>query len=248
MSMYSNEKDNIYMVDLQGFIIESNKFVLKELCIHECLMNKSSSVACENDVKHHYTFKPPFAWEELSDEDQKQVIWLTRFHHGYSWNEGVRDYSEIELIMENITLKESGTSIIYVKGDRKVGWFNVLTKNKFKCLNVEELGYKYHDICVCHICRGVSNKKALRKRHQCSRQNHCAKSKVWNMHNYVANVYHSSAIKWRIFNAEDVTEKMYPSSNDDDGECDDDNNHDDDGDDDEIFFFKKIEERTKNQT
>lgn len=130
-----------FFADLQGFT-GSGKFYLKELGILECDKFESNEFKCVNDKVHHHIFKPPFEWKKLSVSAQTQALWLKCFHHGFSWNHGDTEYSEIESVINGILTNKTDT--VYVKGAQKVFWFNYFTKGKFNCVNIEDIGCVYN--------------------------------------------------------------------------------------------------------
>lgn len=138
VSMATSRLGTNYFVDLQGFKI-NRKFVLKELSI----------VSEHEDKVHNFIFKPPFSWENLSQEDRSQSIWLRTFYHGFSWKSGVVPYDNIPEILNTLLSYED--AVVYVKGYEKIGWLNwvwlckggrsaTLGRRTVHIENIEELG------------------------------------------------------------------------------------------------------------
>lgn len=170
----------VFFVDLQGFI-ESKKFILKELCILECKNNLSSSVNdCVDDKIHHHIFKPPFNWKHLSAKARTQALWLKCFHHGFSWNAGETEYSQIAKIFHTILSKELTLPTVYVKGAEKVEWINCLTNGEFNCINLEQVGCTQN---VKELKQGSSFNNSF---HCCKHDIslHCASQNVNSFHNW----------------------------------------------------------------
>lgn len=129
-----HQQKNIYFADLQGFIsdIHLNTFILKELCFMR--MNR--------EKVNHFIFRPPFPHTRLTSSAKKQSLYLTSFVHGFHWQTGFVDYSEILNCIEPLLLLEPN-AIVYVKGEQKVKWFKELCHGLvLDCRNIEDLGYK----------------------------------------------------------------------------------------------------------
>lgn len=170
-------KPSYFYADLQGFT-ESNNFYLKELCILECDNNRSNiNNIHTGDKFHHYIFKPPFEWKQLSPDARLRALWLKCMHHGFSWNHGDIDYSKIESIITNVLNNNTGTPIVFVKGDQKVTWFNNFTRGAFSCINIEDLG------CI-HNLNSLKLKNSLSSKHcrQHDKSLHCALENVDILH------------------------------------------------------------------
>lgn len=168
-----------YIIDLQGFV-EAKNFILKELCILECFIDKCGAVnMCANDKFHHYIFKPPFGWKDLDQNARIKALWLKCFHHGFSWSSGDTEYSEIESIFDKILKKHTISPTVYVKGAEKIKWFNHFTKGKFSCINFEELG------CDVNLSDFDDTKRFINK--HCGKHDvslHCALQNVNILHSY----------------------------------------------------------------
>lgn len=98
-----------YIIDFQGFHDDGNNFIIKELSIQ----------AIENvklvGARDQYLFLPPFDFKHLSEKKKKQVRWLKRNLHGFSWNCGLQDYEELQSILNKLI----DAKCIYVKGLEK---------------------------------------------------------------------------------------------------------------------------------
>ncbi|KAL2713226.1 hypothetical protein V1478_016924 [Vespula squamosa] len=132
---YSAEKS--VFVDLQGFKVENNLFVLKEFAI--CDMKEN--------VIANYIFLPPFKEDQLSQKDSIRVRWLTDNHHGLEWNDGFINYNLKCNIFEQHLIPSSGILNIYMKGTEKIQWLHeflskrhsgLLLENKINILNIED--------------------------------------------------------------------------------------------------------------
>lgn len=130
---------HVVFADLQGFIIENNQFVLKELSFSTLEADGEVSVHnLDGREKHHYIFAPPFPWQCINNELKKSIFWLTAFHHGFYWNCGNISYEQADQILEKLC---SPHLIVYVKGFEKIRLLRALCKNKtIDCRNIEDIG------------------------------------------------------------------------------------------------------------
>lgn len=125
-------RDRIAFVDLQGFSV-NKQFVLKEISF-----SISSSHTNHTPSEYHYIYKPPFAWKFVSDACKRGIIWLTVFHHGFYWNDGVIPYTLIDKTIEPL---RNPNLTIYVKGAQKVEWLKaILNANHIHFHNIEDIG------------------------------------------------------------------------------------------------------------
>ncbi|KYN21798.1 hypothetical protein ALC57_05824 [Trachymyrmex cornetzi] len=68
-------------VDLQGFII-NKKFIVKEV-----------AVLRGGTILTHYIFSHPMPWHFLTRFDKSCASWLSTYHHGLRWDDGMVPYS-----------------------------------------------------------------------------------------------------------------------------------------------------------
>lgn len=92
------------VLDVQGFKIENNKFIPKELA------------AYDGTRISHYIFKQPFNLRFLSPDLYKQAVWLMKNHHCLPWNQGYTPVHKFADIVKNLTEKVDN---VYVKGKEK---------------------------------------------------------------------------------------------------------------------------------
>lgn len=92
------------VLDVQGFKVENNKFIPKELA------------AFDGNRVCHYIFKPPFDMKHLSPDLCKQANWLMQNHSCINWNEGYTPLHKFADIIKNLTGKADN---VYVKGREK---------------------------------------------------------------------------------------------------------------------------------
>lgn len=128
-----NHRQNIFFVDIQGFIsdVRSNTFILKELCFMQT----------NRENVNHYIFRAPFSYSRLTSAAKKQSLYLTSFVHGFYWQTGFVDYSEISKCIEPLFWETD--TVVYVKGEQKVKWLKQLCHSSvLDCRNIEDLGYR----------------------------------------------------------------------------------------------------------
>lgn len=94
------------ILDMQGFRDDNQEFIFKEIAILDI-----SNVMC-----HSFLFKPPENSIVSHKSTQSQNHWLTNNHHGLTYESGHTPYSELQSILQDLTLK---VSTVYVKGSEK---------------------------------------------------------------------------------------------------------------------------------
>lgn len=133
------QTNSIAVVDLQGFT-SNNEYILKEIYFSIFNYNGEDDIGTiEHNIDQHFIFKPPFAWNELDKGSKANAIWLLKFYHGFWWNDGQEDYSEIANYMKPLL---RNNLIIFVKGFQKVQWLKDLCPNNphLDVRNIEDLG------------------------------------------------------------------------------------------------------------
>lgn len=147
------------IVDVQGFKIDHNQFILKEICI------------LYNDQIHLLLIQPPFPFHKLSVTEKKQVKWIEKNRKIY-WNDGFIPYSNYSMYINEILIDK----IIFCKGTEKMVWIkNMLQRAEvynledMQCPKLLSLYEKYKhstDVssCIYHptIC-ALRNVTCLRK-------------------------------------------------------------------------------------
>lgn len=115
-------------IDAQGFKNDNNEFIFKELAI-----------TFNNNEYQNFLIEPPFPFERLSRNKQKEAIWLRNNHHHLNWNDGSVSFKSVQnFLKENICI----TTDIYVKGIEKTEWIkDILGDNWYQVVvNIEDLG------------------------------------------------------------------------------------------------------------
>ena len=73
-------------VDLQGFI--EKKFVVKEV-----------AVLRKRTILFHYIFTCPMPWNFLTKSEKYCASWLSAYHHGLQWEDGMIPYSTLKCLI-----------------------------------------------------------------------------------------------------------------------------------------------------
>lgn len=146
-------------VDLQGFKIESNIFIVKEI-----------AVLTQNTLFHD-VIKSPFPYWNLNCRDKKQMIWLAKNYHGLSWSAGSISMTELRRIIRPILRY---ISKIYVKGEEKVKWLHDIldcSEISINIINIESFGceIKLHTNIKREIYSNICNKHS--NHFQCALKN-----------------------------------------------------------------------------
>lgn len=113
------------IVDIQGFKLQNNEFVFKELAI-----------LTEEYQLQHYIFKPPFSYKDLTTTEKRQVKWLQHNFHGFKWDDGYIPYQKLYATVEPLLRNK----IIFVKGSEKMRWIEQAFGSEFTTYDVEEDG------------------------------------------------------------------------------------------------------------
>lgn len=118
---------NAIIIDVQGFKIHNNKFILKEIAV---LLNDSEYI--------RFLLKSPFHYSQLTRQEKTQVQWLQLNHHGLRWEDGSIKYKSAKnFILNHVNCG----NIVYVKGIEKKKWVSAFIDYKTKVVNIEADGY-----------------------------------------------------------------------------------------------------------
>lgn len=124
-------------------------------------------IAVYGDVLDSIIFKPPSDYSKLSLSKQKNISWLTKFWHGFKWDEGDYDYKFLVNFVNSIKLRYPNRNF-YCKGSEKTTFLSGLFGIDFIDLdqsNCPKLIGQW--FCSCKKSTSIH-----------SRKNHCAKRKV----------------------------------------------------------------------
>ncbi|CAG9817747.1 unnamed protein product [Phaedon cochleariae] len=100
------------IMDVQGFKIENNKFIVKEFAVFDGVK------IC------HFIFKPPFPLNFLPPNLQKQADWLVRNFHCLEWKDGFIPLHQFRNILKKLS---DGVDLIHIKGKEKAGYIRWFT-------------------------------------------------------------------------------------------------------------------------
>lgn len=169
MSMAGNSRTAF--ADLQGFIVEDDRFILKELCFTIWRKGSSNNANTYNPpISHHYIFDAPFGWNQLSEKSRASAKWLTNFHHGLHWSQGGTTYNRVSECVAPL-LQQDTNLLIYVKGEHKVEWLRRVCNRYINCQNIEEIGC---DISLRGESIGIVNDTSYILLYHCRRHNNSA--------------------------------------------------------------------------
>lgn len=125
----------VLIIDFQGFKIENNEFVVKELA------------AYDGYRVSHYVFERPFEFKYLQRKYQKQSIWLSRHHHCIDWMTGDIPLYKLDGILKRLSNAESQ---IYVKGREKVNYLRRFITKPLLELDEQPRLIKCTPMCFYH--------------------------------------------------------------------------------------------------
>lgn len=140
-----------YVVDVQGFKVPVNKFILKELVI----------LPLNEHVPQPYSFlfQPPCNWMEIPPKYKRINRWLDFNCHCLQWSYGQIPYKLSSVILESLF---DGAKTIYVKGLQKKRWLenfvkkstDVIDMDSMKCPTLLKLQEKNCNLTPCQYhCR-----------------------------------------------------------------------------------------------
>lgn len=166
----SQNKKRFAFIDVQGFKIDYNTFVVKEFCL------------ISDDFEFHDIVKSPCTFNELNYYYKRQADWLTRTHHGLKFDVGTTALDE----MLHRTLEHVVGKTLLVKGVEKVEWVHkIYSKHcKIRCVNIE-----YHDSFVTTLRNKAEIWSICAHHGQFHRyfNCHCALSNARSLRNFILN-------------------------------------------------------------
>lgn len=125
----------VLIIDFQGFKIENNQFVVKELA------------AYDGYRVSHYVFEKPFDFKHLQRKYQKQSNWLSRHYHCIDWVAGDVPLSKLDGILQRLSNAESE---IYVKGREKINYLRRFINKPLLELDEQPRLIKSTPMCFYH--------------------------------------------------------------------------------------------------
>lgn len=132
------------VIDVQGFKLENNKFVVKEFAAYD------GNKIC------HYVFKAPFRMSLLPPHLHKQAVWLMENHHCINWEDGFVPLHKFSNILQHIIGEYER---VLIKGKEKADYIRKYTPRPVTELD-EQPSLKFQkpkcffhskDSCVCAL-------------------------------------------------------------------------------------------------
>lgn len=114
-------------VDIQGYKVNSNRFMCKEFS----LVNDTETF--------HAIVKSYFPYKKLLGHYKRQINWLTNHFHGLKYECGDMHIDELT----KIVYPKLANKIVIVKGTEKVKWMQYLFRKHgdIICKNIEDFNY-----------------------------------------------------------------------------------------------------------
>ena len=119
-----------YIVDIQGFRLPINEFIIKELAILPVNDNNESA------RPFNFLFQPPCEWTSISSKYRNINRWLENNLHGITWTSGNVPYTLLKIILTKIF---KNATKIYVKGLEKKNFLKCFVKKSIKIIDLYEL-------------------------------------------------------------------------------------------------------------
>lgn len=159
--------DNFVFIDMQGFKVPINQFMVKEFC----LINGT------DNNEFHVIVKPNYNYRVLPSFYQRQADWLTNCFHGLKYECGKITINEVgQIVYPKIKNKT-----VVVKGQEKVEWLTHIFKKygEVNCTNIEDCGFDMSNIesyVQCGYHQNINYRKC-----------HCARSNAMLLRDIVHN-------------------------------------------------------------
>lgn len=119
------------IVDIQGFKVPDNQFVLKELGIIR-LIREPYGFSMGSLI-----FQPPCTWGSLPKKYRLMNQWCINNLHGIPWEAGTFDYTELHDAVNFIFRKGD---YVLVKGAEKKLWLEELLQFRIPVIDLGHLG------------------------------------------------------------------------------------------------------------
>src|SRR6266576_2523087 len=146
--------EKTYIIDFQGFKDLQNRFIMKELAIISCNMNKIV----------HCIIKPPYPFKVLFSERKKQIMRLKNNYHGLDWEDGfITKKAAMALFRETV---KDGENLL-IKGKERCKFIQHLFPTK-TVIDLEDLE-----------CPPAKRIPELSNAPQCFHYNHIQKNNTW---------------------------------------------------------------------
>lgn len=117
------------IVDLQGFKVDENKFIFKEVAVLDC-------TTLTHPKLYGLVFDAPFPYELQTHEDKRRTRWIER-HLGHTWNEEGIPYDLLSIVLKAYLF---GADQVFVKGAEKKVWLREFVTSNCNLIDLHDLG------------------------------------------------------------------------------------------------------------
>lgn len=117
------------LVDLQGFKVNGNQFIFKEVAVLDCSTLTSPKL-------YGLVFDAPFPLQFQDAEERRQTRWIEH-HLGHTWNEEGIPYELLTIVLKAYLF---GADQVFVKGAEKRQWLQDFVSPNCKLIDLHELG------------------------------------------------------------------------------------------------------------
>ncbi|KYN15198.1 hypothetical protein ALC57_12588 [Trachymyrmex cornetzi] len=120
----------------------------------------------------HYIFSHPMPWHFLTRFDKSCTSWLSTYHHGLRWDDGMVPYSTVRRLITEAVLEGD---VVYVNEHEKRGWLADMLDTDD--IIVETLDAHYKDV---ESLRNLDDCNTIR----CGKHANCALQNVFKIFNW----------------------------------------------------------------
>lgn len=161
-------------VDVQGFKVSGNTFVVKEFCL------------LQKDFKFHAVVKSPCMLNEMQTTWRREAQWLYHIYHGLPFDSGTMTIAE--LAAQTLERVDRKSMVVIVKGVEKIQWVKDIYKNYcntlIDCVNIEDFDCEFR--FTPQTRREIYAHCPHHQFHQDGNY-HCALLQAHQLHKYHAN-------------------------------------------------------------
>jgi len=115
------------------------------ICVGKKLV-KEMAVLRNGPILSHRIFTCPTSWNFLTKSEKYCASWLSAYHHGLQWEDGMIPYSMVKhlITIAVIDTKDNdNNNLVYIKGRKKCQWLAAILDSD---LTIETLDADYDDI------------------------------------------------------------------------------------------------------
>lgn len=161
----------VFFIDFQGYSFSSSNYVIKEIAILE--LNDEKPVTA--------VFKPPYDWNSLETTDKNLALFCRCYIHGFHWNTGAENYSDLKIFLEKVLVKKA---VVYISGKEKINVFKQYTDVEY---DIKDL-YDFKWCKLDFIC--PDNQKETDNKNHCGQHDVVLNCSAKNTF-FMRNVYYS---------------------------------------------------------